>query len=106
MLTRYLNSFLGGWDRLTEEFPKSLSKEVDQLFDNVEHALKLAGGKSLDQVYKVRIYVVVPLDEIYEDLVRNMKERFKAHGPLLTCVQVIALYKTQRVEMEAEAHLG
>lgn len=35
-----------------------------------------------------------------------MKERFKSHGPLLTCVQVIALYKTMRIKIEAEAHLG
>ncbi|KAJ4993211.1 l-psp endoribonuclease family protein [Stagonosporopsis vannaccii] len=96
----------GGWNRLTEEIPASLSKEVDQVFDNVEHALKIAGGKSLNQVYKVRFYITVPLDEIVEHIVRNMKERFKAHGPLLTCVQVVALYKEMRIEMEAEAHLG
>lgn len=60
----------------------------------------------MKQVYKVRIYITVPLDDIAEYLVRNMKERFKVHGPLLTCVQVIALYKTMRVEIEADAHLG
>lgn len=96
----------GGWDRISEEIPGSLSKEVDQTFDNVEHALKLAGGKSLDQVYRVRFYITVPLEEIIEHLIRNMKERFRAHGPLLTCVQVVALYKTMKIEMEAEAHLG
>lgn len=59
----------------------------------------------MDQVYKLRIYITVPLDEIMEPIVRNLKERFKAHGPLLTCVQVIALYKTMKIEIEAEAHL-
>lgn len=86
--------------------PTSLSEEVNQTFDNVEHALKLAGGKGMDQIYRVRFYITVPLDEIVEYVVRNMKERFKAHGPLLTCVQVTALYKTMRIEMEADAHLG
>lgn len=96
----------GGWDRLTEEYPESISDEVDQAFDNVEHALQQAGGKGLEQVYKLRIYITVPLDDIVEPVVRNLKERFKAHGPLLTVVQVVALYKIMRIEIEAEAHLG
>ncbi|KAF2628369.1 YjgF-like protein [Macroventuria anomochaeta] len=96
----------GGWDRLTEDYPESISDEVDHAFDNVEHALQQAGGKGLEQVYKLRIYITVPLDEIVEPIVRNLKERFKAHGPLLTVVQVAALYKIMRIEIEAEAHLG
>jgi enamine deaminase RidA (YjgF/YER057c/UK114 family) len=96
----------GGWDRYTEEYPESLSAEVDQAFDNVEHALQQAGGKGLEQVYKIRIYITVPMDEIIEHIVRNMKERFKAHGPLATVVQVVAVYKKLRIEIEAEAHLG
>lgn len=100
----YLQS-IGGWNRFTEEIPESISDEVAQAFDNVEYAVQLAGGK-MEQVYRVRFYITVPLDDIVEHLVRNMKERFKGHGPLLTCVQVVALYKTMRVEIEAEAHLG
>ncbi|KAL1655563.1 hypothetical protein SLS61_002028 [Didymella pomorum] len=95
----------GGWDPFTEEISKSISNEVNQAFNNVEHAVQLAGGK-MEQVYRVRFYITVPLDDIVEHLVRNMKERFKGHSPLLTCVQVVALYKTMRVEIEAEAHLG
>lgn len=57
-------------------------------------------------MYKLRFYITVPIEEIMEPVVRNMKERFKTHGPLLTCVQVTALYKTMKVEIEAEAHLG
>ncbi|KAG9200989.1 hypothetical protein B5807_03389 [Epicoccum nigrum] len=96
----------GGWDRLTEEISESLPEEVDRAFDNVEYAIQQAGGKGLDQVYKLRFYITVPIEEIMEPVVRNMKERFKTHGPLLTCVQVTALYKTMKVEIEAEAHLG
>lgn len=72
----------------------------------MEYALKQAGGKGLTQVYKLRIYITIPMEEIMEPVVRNIKERFKAHGPLLTCVQVTSLYKTMRIEIEAEAHLG
>lgn len=106
-MTSIYNSYLhsiGGWDRLTEEISESISDEVNQAFDNVEHAVQLAGGK-MEQVYRVRFYITVPLDDIVEHLVRNMKERFKGHAPLLTCVQVVGLYKTMRVEIEAEAHL-
>jgi enamine deaminase RidA (YjgF/YER057c/UK114 family) len=99
---------LGGWDRLTEEYPEDLGTEIDQAFDNVEHALKHAGGTGLDQVYKLRIYITQPLDGYFEALVRNLKGRpgFKNHGPLLTVVQVVALYQIMRIEIEAEAYLG
>jgi enamine deaminase RidA (YjgF/YER057c/UK114 family) len=99
---------LGGWDRLTDEFPKDIGTEVDQAFDNVEHALQQAGGTGLDQVYKLRIYVTETMDEYIEALVRNVKGRpgFKNHGPLMTVVQVKALYQIMRIEIEAEAFLG
>ncbi|KAF2029263.1 hypothetical protein EK21DRAFT_113157 [Setomelanomma holmii] len=38
----------GGWDRITEEIPGDLGAEVDQTFENIEHALKQAGGTGLD----------------------------------------------------------
>lgn len=82
-----------------------ISDEVNQAFDNVEHAVQVAGGK-MEQVYRIRFYITVPLDEIVEHLIRHMKERFESHSPLLTCVQVVALYKTMRVEIEAEARLS
>ncbi|KAF1935797.1 YjgF-like protein [Clathrospora elynae] len=96
----------GGWDRLPEEYPEDISKEVDQAFDNVEHAIQQAGGEGWKQVYKIRIYITVPMDEIAQPLIRNMKERCKDHGPLMTIVQVPALYSIMRIEIEAEAHLG
>jgi enamine deaminase RidA (YjgF/YER057c/UK114 family) len=99
---------LGGWDRLSEEYPEDIGTEVDQAFDNVEHALQQAGGTGLDQVYKLRIYITEPMDNYVEALIRNLKGRsgFKNHGPLLTAVQVKSLYKTMRIEIEAEAYLG
>jgi enamine deaminase RidA (YjgF/YER057c/UK114 family) len=98
----------GGWDRITEEWPEDLGTEIDQAFDNVEHTLQQAGGTGLDQVYKLRIYITESADKCHEPIVRNMKGRpgFKNHGPLLTVVQVKALYQIMRVEIEAEAYLG
>jgi enamine deaminase RidA (YjgF/YER057c/UK114 family) len=91
---------------VTEEYPESISTEVDQAFDNVEHALQQAGGRGWDQIYKTRIYIAVPLNDIAEPVIRNLKARCPTHGPLMTVVQVVALYKTMRIEIEAEAHLG
>jgi enamine deaminase RidA (YjgF/YER057c/UK114 family) len=96
----------GGWDRETEEFPEDLSKEVDQAFENVEVAIQQAGAKGWDQVYKIRVYVAVPISEIAEPIVRNLKERCKNHGPLMTAVQVAGLFKDMRIEIEAYADLG
>ncbi|KAH7380224.1 Endoribonuclease L-PSP/chorismate mutase-like protein [Phaeosphaeria sp. MPI-PUGE-AT-0046c] len=98
----------GGWDRITEEYPEDLGAEVDRAFDNVEHALQQAGGKGLEQVYKLRMYLTGPLDGYMEHLVRNLKGRpgFKNHGPLTTVVQVVSLYSKMRIEIEAEAYLG
>jgi enamine deaminase RidA (YjgF/YER057c/UK114 family) len=98
--------WIGGWDRTTGETPEDISQEVDQAFDNVAHAIQQAGGTDWDQVYKIRIYITVPMDDIAEPIIGNMKERCKNHGPLMTVVQVVALYKTMRIEIEAEAHLG
>ncbi|KAF2822045.1 YjgF-like protein [Ophiobolus disseminans] len=98
----------GGWDRITEEYPKDLGDEVDQAFDNIEHALKQAGGTGLDQVYKLRVYITESMETSFEPLIRNLKGRagFKNHGPLLTVVQVKGLYSVMRIEIEAEAFLG
>ena len=62
----------------------------------------------MKQVYKLRIYITEPIDLYFEALARNLKGRpgFKDHGPLCTVVQVKALYKTVRIEIEAEAYLG
>lgn len=60
----------------------------------------------MEQVYKLRFFITVPLDEIAGDLARVMKERFKDHGPLASVIKVMGLYKTSRVEIEAEAHSG
>ena len=101
---------LGGWDRLTEKFPKDTGKEVDQAFDNVEHAVQQAGGKGWDEVYQTRIYVA-PNDSssfthIAGHVIRNLKKYCPKHGPLMTLVEVKSLFNEMQIEIEAEAHLG
>lgn len=91
---------------MTELYPEKLPDEVDQAFDNVEFAIQQAGGKGWDQVYKVRIYVTVPGEEIFEPIIKNLKVRCKNHGPLLTVVQVVKLFSVMKIEVEAEAYLG
>jgi enamine deaminase RidA (YjgF/YER057c/UK114 family) len=94
-----------GWNHTTEEYPEDLLKDVDQAFDNVEHAVLQTRGKGWEQVYMMSIYVTVPIDEIVERVIRNMKERCKEYGPLRTVMQIVALYKTMKIEIEAEVHL-
>lgn len=68
--------------------------------------MQQAGGSGLDQVYKLRIYITGDILEYFEDLGRNLRERFVKHGPLLTVVRVVGLYSVMRLEIEAEAYVG
>jgi enamine deaminase RidA (YjgF/YER057c/UK114 family) len=101
--------FAGGWDRVTEEFPKDLGEEVNQVFDNVQHTLEKAGGKGWDQVYKIRVYVSKNAESSFLDamghVIRNLTQWCPNHEPLLTAVEVAGLYNDMRIEIEAEAHL-
>jgi enamine deaminase RidA (YjgF/YER057c/UK114 family) len=81
-----------------------LPKEFEQAFSNVELALKDAGGKGWDQVYRVRIYVLDTSDEIVELLVQNLRRWMPNHQPVLTCVGVKELaLDGMRIEIEAYA---
>ncbi|ERF73817.1 hypothetical protein EPUS_05521 [Endocarpon pusillum Z07020] len=95
----------GGWDRVTEEIPSDLAKEIDQAFANVEHALQQAGGKGWEQVYKIRCYFLNM--DAAEHLVRNLRNYCPNHQPILTGIgiQSFAL-DGMRVEIEVAAHLG
>jgi hypothetical protein len=57
-------------------------------------------------VYKLRVYTTGSTEEYLEPLVKNLKGRFKKHGPLLTVVQVKGLFEDMRIENEAEAYIG
>ena len=95
---------VAGLDPQTSEVPKNLGKEIDLAFANVEAALKAAGGKGWEQVYKVRSYHI-PLDEeALEHTVRNLKKYTPNHRPLVTVVGVTSLaIPGMRIEIEVEA---
>jgi enamine deaminase RidA (YjgF/YER057c/UK114 family) len=96
----------GDWNRTTEEYPEDHLNDVDQAFDNVESAVLQTRGKGCEQVYMMSIYVTVVIYEIAELVIRNMKGRCKENRPFMTVMQVVALYRTMKIEIEAEAHLG
>ncbi|OJJ07814.1 hypothetical protein ASPVEDRAFT_57078 [Aspergillus versicolor CBS 583.65] len=94
----------GGWDPNTREVHADLPKEFEQAFSNVELALKDAGGRGWDQVYRVRIYVLDTSDEVVELLVQNLRRWMPNHQPVLTCVGVKELaLDGMRIEIEAYA---
>ncbi|PGH18253.1 hypothetical protein AJ79_00592 [Helicocarpus griseus UAMH5409] len=96
----------GGWDRITEKIPEDMGEQVDQAFANVEYALRQAGGKGWEQVYKVRVYTAPLSEEIAGHIIRNLRKYCPKHQPLLTAVGVQALAFGMCVEIEATAHLG
>ena len=98
----------GGWDRDTSEFNPSWGPQIDQAFENVDVALRQAGGKGWSQVYNVHVYLA-PLDSenAGPELIRNLRKWCPDHKPLLTAVGVEKLWaKGMRIEIEVSAHLG
>ncbi|TDZ61746.1 hypothetical protein CTRI78_v004163 [Colletotrichum trifolii] len=97
----------GGWDAETGEIPSGLEEEIDQAFENVDLALRTAGGEGWSQVFRVRIYA---LDEAFAEdgvgrMVENIKKWAPDHAPLLTGVGVSKLGQPgMRVEVEVSAY--
>ena len=97
----------GGWDRITEEIPHEIGKQIDQAFANVEHTIQKAGGKGWEQVYKVRAYCVPLNNEALDHILRNFRKYCPNHQPLYTVVGVQRLgFDDMRVEIEVKAHVG
>ncbi|KAJ8096516.1 Endoribonuclease L-PSP/chorismate mutase-like protein [Lipomyces tetrasporus] len=95
----------GGWDPETGVFYKEINAQIDQAFVNVELALKTAGGKGWEQVYRVNSYHVPINNEALEAMVRNFKRYMPNHQPIWTCVGVTRLGEDDmRVEIEVVAH--
>ena len=99
--------FLGGWDPTTEVISASKPDEVDQAFRNVDLALKTAGGKGWDEVYRVRAYLVgVRDEELFGGFLRNMRKWCPNHQPLSTVVGVPGLaFEKMNIEVEVEAQV-
>ncbi|KAL9629340.1 MAG: hypothetical protein Q9164_006923 [Protoblastenia rupestris] len=97
----------GGWDRITEEIPHEIGKQIDQAFANVEHTVQKAGGKGWEQVYNVRAYCVPLNNEALDHILRNFRKYCPNHQPLYTVVGVQRLgFDDMRVEIEVKAHVG
>jgi enamine deaminase RidA (YjgF/YER057c/UK114 family) len=91
---------------MTVEIPSDIGREMDQAFAHVEHALRQAGGKGGEQVYKVNGYVTALESEPTAHFVRNLRKYCPKHEPLLTVVGVKSLAFDMHVEIEVSAHLG
>lgn len=97
----------GGWDRETVAIPKDLQAEVDQAFENVDVTLKDAGGKGMEQVFKMVIYCQ-PYDSAMEKVLdASIRKWFPNHQPTVTGFGVAKLaFEGMRIEIDAMAHLG
>ena len=83
---------------------EDVDTQIDQAFSNVELALKDAGGKGWEQVYRINSYHV-PLDDVAKGgMLRNMKKWCPNHQPLFTTIGVVNLaVKEMKVEIEVVA---
>jgi enamine deaminase RidA (YjgF/YER057c/UK114 family) len=72
----------GGWDPQTKVIPEDINAQIDQAFENVELALKSAGGKGWSQVFRVNSYHIPMDDEALGAMVRNFKKWVPDHGKL------------------------
>ncbi|KAB8237156.1 RidA family protein [Aspergillus alliaceus] len=96
----------GGWDPNTGVFYKEINAQIDQAFANVDLALKAAGGKGWEQVYRVNSYHVPINNEALVAMVRNFRKWVPDHEPIWTCVGVTRLGEDDmRVEIEVVAHV-
>ncbi|KAK0372503.1 endoribonuclease L-PSP [Colletotrichum limetticola] len=97
----------GGWDSKTGEIPSNLMQEIDQAFENVDIALKEAGGQGWSQVFRIRLYA---LDEAWTEdglgrMVENMKKWTPNHAPILTGIGASKLGQPgMRLEVEVSAY--
>ena len=93
-----------GLDPKTGNFISAVTAEqTEQALKNVEAVLKSAGG-TMDNVVKVTVFVV---DMAEFGAVNEVYARFfSAPCPARACVEVAALPKGGRVEIEAIASLG
>lgn len=105
-LTDQLQSLeIGGWHPETGVINREINAQIDQAFANVEIALKDAGGKGWEQVFRVNSYHVPLNDEALEAMGRNFKKWMPNHQPIWTCIGVTRLgLDDMRVEIEVIAH--
>lgn len=78
--------------------------EIDQAFENVDIALKYAGGKGWSQVFRVVTYST-DIPSQHDRIVENYQKWMPNHAPVWTEVGVKQLgAPTMHFEIEVEAH--
>ncbi|KFA50973.1 hypothetical protein S40293_07284 [Stachybotrys chartarum IBT 40293] len=98
---------IGGWDPETmpPQFSDDLKTQIDQVFINIDLALKAAGGKGISQVYRINSYVPNMAPESNRYIKENLNKWFPDHRPIWTAVGVEKLaFKEMLIEIEAVAH--
>lgn len=84
------------------EIVEPMKKQLQTAFQNVEKALKDAGGQGWSQVVSVRSYHI-DLDASFECMVEMLKEFMPNHRPVWVAVGVAKLGEGMHVEIEVEA---
>ncbi|KAK1973166.1 hypothetical protein LZ30DRAFT_744275 [Colletotrichum cereale] len=82
-------------------------EEIDQVFTNIDLALKEAGGQGWSQVYRIRLYALddAMTPEALGRMIENVKKWAPNHSPILTGVGVTKLGQPgMRVEVEVAAY--
>lgn len=92
----------GGFDE-QGNIIESAREQIRATFQNVEKALKNAGGTGWNQVIAVRSYHI-DLDNSFELVVEMFKEFMPDHRPVWVAVGVARLGEGLHVEIEAEAY--
>ncbi|KAF2215409.1 hypothetical protein CERZMDRAFT_105130 [Cercospora zeae-maydis SCOH1-5] len=96
----------GGWNCDSGEISDDITTEIEQAFDNVNVALKDAGGKGWCEVFRINLYMMNITEESMAGLKRAMEKWMPDHKPVLTGVGVPALAAPgMTCEVEVWAHV-
>jgi enamine deaminase RidA (YjgF/YER057c/UK114 family) len=95
----------GGWNEHGELAKGDTKKQVQYAFDNLDKAIKEAGGKGLTDVYSVRSWHV-NMEESFPFIVDQFKKTMPDHRPIWTCVGVTTLALPEmEIEIDIEAYV-
>ncbi|KAH8820164.1 Endoribonuclease L-PSP/chorismate mutase-like protein [Xylogone sp. PMI_703] len=95
----------GGWNECGELTKGDTKTQVQYAFDNLDKAIKEAGGKGLTDVYSVRSWHV-NMEESFPFVVEQLKKTMPDHRPLFTCVGVTTLALPEmEIEIDVEAYV-
>ncbi|KAF5022590.1 hypothetical protein F66182_5361, partial [Fusarium sp. NRRL 66182] len=80
----------GGWafENGTFVFPESQLEQIDQAWRNVDKALKTAGGKGSEQVFRVNSYHTSITPEVGQRMKENFERWIPHHKPIWTQIGV------------------